>query len=31
MKKILKAQLREEGVGPNTWDADTSGIEVEKR
>jgi carnitine-CoA ligase len=31
MKKILKGQLREEGVGPNTWDADTSGIEVEKR
>lgn len=31
MKKILKAQLREEGVGPNTWDAEQSGIEVEKR
>ena len=27
MKKILKGQLREEGVGPNTWDADTSGID----
>ena len=26
MKKVLKAQLREEGVGPNTWDADESGI-----
>ena len=31
MKKILKAQLREEGVGPRTWDAEQSGIEVEKR
>jgi crotonobetaine/carnitine-CoA ligase len=31
MKKILKAQLREEGVGPHTWDADQSGIEVQKR
>ena len=31
MKKILKAQLRDEGVGPRTWDAEQSGIEVEKR
>jgi crotonobetaine/carnitine-CoA ligase len=31
MKKILKAQLRDEGIGPRTWDADKSGIEVEKR
>jgi len=31
MKKILKAQLRDEGIGPNTWDAEQSGIEVEKR
>ena len=31
MSKILKAKLREDGVGPNTWDWEQSGIAVEKR
>ena len=29
--RVLKRQLRDEGVTPQTWDADQSGIEVEKR
>jgi carnitine-CoA ligase len=29
--RVLKRELREQGVTPNTWDAETSGIEVEKR
>jgi crotonobetaine/carnitine-CoA ligase len=29
--KILKRELRDEGVTATTWDADTSGIKVEKR
>ena len=29
--KILKGELREDGVTEATWDADTSGIKVEKR
>jgi crotonobetaine/carnitine-CoA ligase len=31
MGKILKVELREQGVTPETWDAETSGITVEKR
>lgn len=31
MGKILKTDLREQGVTPTTWDADASGITVEKR
>jgi crotonobetaine/carnitine-CoA ligase len=29
--RVLKRQLREEGVTPGTWDLDTSGITYEKR
>jgi crotonobetaine/carnitine-CoA ligase len=31
MNKILKRELRDEGVTPATWDAEQSGITVERR
>jgi carnitine-CoA ligase len=29
--RVLKRELREEGVTPATWDAEVAGIEYEKR
>jgi crotonobetaine/carnitine-CoA ligase len=29
--RVLKRELREEGVTPGTWDAEAAGIEYEKR
>ena len=29
--RVLKRELREEGVTPNTWDVEAAGIEYERR